>query len=67
MSYRQSYKDLMLRKPEIALDLTPREPVVCSRFGCGKHLTDREQLFGNKCSDCQQIKPININLLIKLP
>lgn len=52
----------MSRKPgmyEIALNLKPADPwqygltpapPVCKHFGCGRELTTREQLFGDKCS-----------------
>lgn len=32
-----------------AINYTPREPDVCSVFGCGKRLSKTEYLFGNKC------------------
>ncbi len=28
---------------------TDKEPVICSVFGCGKKLSNQEELFGNKC------------------
>ncbi len=33
------------------IDNTPEEPVICTRFGCGKHLTRTEQLYGNLCHE----------------
>lgn len=40
-------------KVPIPLPLTGSEKI-CKRFGCGKHLTLRESLFGDLCIKCQQ-------------
>lgn len=29
-----------------------KENIICSVFGCGRSLTMREKLFGNKCIHC---------------
>lgn len=46
------------------LNHTDHEPIACTHFGCGKHLSLVEQLAGNKCLKHQGIK-ININHYIK--
>lgn len=33
------------------------EPVICNHFGCSKHLSLMEQLYGNKCIKHQNNKP----------
>ena len=37
------------RHYEEAIMRMPDEPDVCKMFGCGKHLSDQEKLFGNYC------------------
>lgn len=43
------------------------EPVICSVFGCGKHLTDWEQLYGDKCIQCSRKQKQDIMNVIKIP
>lgn len=36
------------------------EPIVCSEFGCRKHLSLEEQRFGTVCIHCQNKKKIDV-------
>lgn len=58
---------LIKRKPELILDQTPHEPIVCAHFGCAQHLTATQAMINPNCLQHQNIKPKNINLLIRLP
>lgn len=40
-------------------------PVVCKMFGCGKHLSIQEQLFGDYCPDHGRPKKFDITKVIK--
>ena len=33
------------------------EPTICAHFGCPKHISLMEQLYGNKCVEHQNNKP----------
>lgn len=44
------------------------DPVICSVFGCGKKLSDWEQLYGDRCMQCsRQKKQQDIMNIIKIP
>jgi len=44
---------------------TEPEPVICKWFGCGKTLTAREQVFGDRCQDHTEQKKIDIMMVLK--
>lgn len=46
---RLSHNKKRERPDETILEIYLTKVVVCARFGCGKHLTITEQLFGPKC------------------
>lgn len=44
-----------------------QDPVICSVFGCGKQLSEWEQLYGDKCIQCSRQKKLDIMKVIKVP
>ena len=46
----ESYK----LKPLVFVPMPITEPNICSHFGCGRTLSIREKLFGNKCINHNQ-------------
>jgi len=42
-------------------------PIVCKWFGCVRHLTHSEKLFGNYCVHHQNRKPFSVTQFLKYP
>ena len=40
-------------------------PAVCKKFSCGRHLTLREQLAGNICIHCAEVKNVDVMKVLK--
>ena len=43
------------------------EPVVCSKFGCSKHLLNEEKRFGKYCVEHQGNNKIDYTLVLSYP
>lgn len=42
----------------------PSEAAVCKHFGCGRHLSPQEQLFGDRCQGCSKVERVDVTRFI---
>jgi len=42
-----------------------KEPAVCKKFGCGKHLTPEENLYSQYCIACQKLNNKQVHIIQK--
>ncbi len=42
-----------------------KEPAVCKKFGCGKHLTPEENLYSQYCIACQKLNNKQVLIIHK--
>lgn len=64
------YKDVVLTIPPTEINFKGNdidEPLVCSEFNCGRHLTPEERLYGTKCIHCQKKNKLDPTLFISFP
>lgn len=64
------YKDVVLSIPPTQINFKGTdidEPLVCSEFDCGRHLTHEEILYGTKCIHCQHKKKTFPSSFISFP
>lgn len=64
------YKDVVLTIPPTEINFKGNdidEPLVCSEFNCGRHLTPVEALYNSKCPNCQSIKKTDPTFHLSYP